>query len=198
MQFSVYLGCMSKKQIDLAVHNAVCAIYFADNSDYLSALWSVVKNLSPHLVEVLENFPSEAYQRSKAQVLSPCDPTSTEEKLTAAMKMLDFISKHNVAAKAAFDEAMERFKPKAPCRPDGRCQHAIDLGAESEGRCAPGTCQVQCLSDSTETPVMMHSGPATQEEIHRALKNHGLPVVPQSIADMRKALDGFIASRASQ
>lgn len=47
---------------EAALKAAVSAIYFADNSDYLSALWDVVKALNPDLVEVLYLNPREAYK----------------------------------------------------------------------------------------------------------------------------------------
>jgi len=43
-----------QRKIDQAVHEAVSAIYFADGADYLRALWSVVRGLSPDLSRVLE------------------------------------------------------------------------------------------------------------------------------------------------
>jgi len=35
-----------------------------------------------------------------------------------------------------------RKKPVPTCRPDGRCQYAIDLGAEGMGHCPPGKCVI--------------------------------------------------------
>lgn len=202
-KIAVYLGRM--KNIDLAVHEAVCAIYLADNNDYLSALWSVVRNLAPELLEVLENEPAKAYRMSQAQVDSQSDPSSTkcksvEKKLAAAILMLEHLQKYSLNGIMGFGEALERLK-RRPCRPDGRCQYAIDLGAESEGCCPPGKCQMQCapgLDPGSVVPVMISSEPASDEEIHEALKAHSLLVTRQSVADMRKALDGFISFRIAQ
>lgn len=49
-----------------ALKVAVAAIYFADSSDYLSALWNVVRALSPDMAKLLEENESKAYQESQA------------------------------------------------------------------------------------------------------------------------------------
>lgn len=46
-----------------ALKAAVAAIYFADSSDYLSALWSVVRALSPNTASILERNGSEAFEK---------------------------------------------------------------------------------------------------------------------------------------
>ncbi|WP_137923910.1 hypothetical protein [Cupriavidus sp. 2SB] len=51
-----------------ALHSAVAAIYFADSSDYLSALWSVVQNLAPDLVHELREYPKRAFDQSMSRV----------------------------------------------------------------------------------------------------------------------------------
>lgn len=51
-----------------ALHSAVAAIYFADSSDYLSALWSVVQHLEPELVAGLRNSPKLAFNQSMARL----------------------------------------------------------------------------------------------------------------------------------
>ena len=40
--------------------------------------------------------------------------------------------------------------------------------------------------------------PITDEEVVSALRAHGLQVVPLSISDMRKALEGFVLSRKAE
>ena len=50
--------------VNKAVHEAVSAIYFADNSDYLPALWSVVRLLAPDMAEMLEKDERQAWQTS--------------------------------------------------------------------------------------------------------------------------------------
>lgn len=44
-----------------ALQAAAAAIYFTDNSDYLRALWTVVRTLSPGLAEQLESNPRAAF-----------------------------------------------------------------------------------------------------------------------------------------
>jgi hypothetical protein len=50
--------------VDKAVYAAVSTIYFADNSDYLSALWEVVKCLNPDLADLLEEDELAAYRKA--------------------------------------------------------------------------------------------------------------------------------------
>jgi hypothetical protein len=49
-----------------ALKAAVAAIYFNDSSDYESALWTVVRELCPEMVELLEANPSGAYHQADA------------------------------------------------------------------------------------------------------------------------------------
>lgn len=44
-----------KKQLGLALGEAVTSIYLNDNSDYLSALWDIVRILNPEAAELLES-----------------------------------------------------------------------------------------------------------------------------------------------
>lgn len=44
-----------------ALDAAVSAIYFADSSDYLGYLWSVVRHLDPNIAELLERDERAAY-----------------------------------------------------------------------------------------------------------------------------------------
>jgi hypothetical protein len=64
--------------LDKAVHEAVAAIYLADNSDYLSALWSVVNLIDPKLARLLEKDEKKAYDLSEARSQGKYRPT--EEK----------------------------------------------------------------------------------------------------------------------
>ena len=53
----------STEDVEMALGEAVKAIYFADNSDYESALWAVVKLLGGmDAVDLLESDGSAAYQ----------------------------------------------------------------------------------------------------------------------------------------
>ena len=57
-----------------ALKAAVAAIYFADSSDYLPALWSTVRALSPDMAKLLEQDESKAYQESqKLQSIADLD-----------------------------------------------------------------------------------------------------------------------------
>lgn len=56
-----------------ALHAAVSAIYFADSSDYKSALWSVVRSLAPDLVDELETCPAAAWAKTQAALGAPPD-----------------------------------------------------------------------------------------------------------------------------
>ena len=49
-----------------AVKAAVAAIYFDDNADYESALWTVVHVLNPRLEELLKSNPGAAYSQATA------------------------------------------------------------------------------------------------------------------------------------
>lgn len=48
-------------RIENALEAAVAAIYFKDNSDYLPALWDVVRSLDKKTAKLLEKNPLEAY-----------------------------------------------------------------------------------------------------------------------------------------
>jgi hypothetical protein len=50
--------------VDKALAAAVGAIYFNDGADYLTALWQVVKALSPEIYELLQTDEGEAYKRT--------------------------------------------------------------------------------------------------------------------------------------
>lgn len=52
----------------LALEAAVAAIYFNDSSDYLTALWQVVRNLQPDMVDLLQSDENAAYSQVKAMV----------------------------------------------------------------------------------------------------------------------------------
>ena len=47
--------------VNRALHEAVAAIYLNDNSDYLPALWSVVRALDPKIAKLLERNGSKAF-----------------------------------------------------------------------------------------------------------------------------------------
>lgn len=47
-----------------ALHEAVSAIYFADSSDYLTALWDVVRHLAPPMADLLETNEREAFEKA--------------------------------------------------------------------------------------------------------------------------------------
>ena len=47
---------------DRALREAVTVIYLTDNSDYLPALWTVVRALNPEIAELLERDPSAAFK----------------------------------------------------------------------------------------------------------------------------------------
>ena len=46
-----------------ALREAVNAIYFNDSSDYLSALWSVVRSISPETAQLLEENERAAFEQ---------------------------------------------------------------------------------------------------------------------------------------
>ena len=52
-----------ERDIERAVTTAISTLYFADNSDYQSALWSVVSALNPETAELLENDEAAAYAK---------------------------------------------------------------------------------------------------------------------------------------
>lgn len=54
-----------------ALRAAVNAIYFDDNSDYLPALWSVVRHLDPDVAEALDRDPRVAFVRVNPDLSNP-------------------------------------------------------------------------------------------------------------------------------
>lgn len=74
-----------------ALDAAVSAIYFDDGSDFLPALWSVVRNLAPELEEELKDNPSSAWHKVQnmlaAPVAQPAADLSREvEKMVRALE----------------------------------------------------------------------------------------------------------------
>ncbi|MFG3398684.1 ead/Ea22-like family protein [Pseudomonas sp. NPDC077408] len=57
---------VERRGVSRALHEAVSAIYFDDSSDYESALWAVVRNLAPELIEELESDPSAVWHKTEA------------------------------------------------------------------------------------------------------------------------------------
>lgn len=53
---------------DQALYEAVAAIYFADSSDYITALWSVVRHLEPEMAEKLQKNEAKAYDEMHKRV----------------------------------------------------------------------------------------------------------------------------------
>lgn len=49
-------------------------------------------------------------------------------------------------------EAMEPAHSGRPCRADGRCQYAIDVGAEGIGACPAGRCIMPKPADHIASP----------------------------------------------
>lgn len=60
-----------QEAINQALDSAVSAIYFTDSSDYLPALYQVVRKLDLNLCEVLEENPSLAFKQIQARIDSP-------------------------------------------------------------------------------------------------------------------------------
>lgn len=57
-----------------ALQKAVAALYFADSSDYKTALWDVVRALSPDMAKLLEQDEAKAFQESqKLQSIADLD-----------------------------------------------------------------------------------------------------------------------------
>jgi len=61
----------SSSNVENALYEAIGAIYFADNSDYLSALWTVVSLLGgEEAVELLERDPSAAWHKYDPETIA--------------------------------------------------------------------------------------------------------------------------------
>lgn len=70
----------AKLNIAKALNAAVAAIYFDDSSDYHVALFEVVKNLAPHLVEELEDDPRAVWERTYAAArATPPSPSAAQK-----------------------------------------------------------------------------------------------------------------------
>lgn len=54
-------GSATGGAVNKAVHEAVSAIYFDDGSDYLRALWAIVRLLSPETAKLLQQDKREAW-----------------------------------------------------------------------------------------------------------------------------------------
>jgi hypothetical protein len=65
---------MMTDRVSEAIKAAVSAIYFADSADYKSALWEIVRHLSPDMALLLEKDESRAFQESqKLQSIAELD-----------------------------------------------------------------------------------------------------------------------------
>lgn len=62
-----------------ALDHAVSAIYFDDDSDFQSALWGVVKSLSPELAVELEGNPSAAWHKVQNMLAAAPSAVSQEQ-----------------------------------------------------------------------------------------------------------------------
>ena len=51
------------RRIEIALNEAIAAIYFNDNSDYLGALWNIVRFLNPEAAELLEKDEWAAFDK---------------------------------------------------------------------------------------------------------------------------------------
>lgn len=69
-----------------ALKAAVAAIYFDDSSDYCSALWEVVRALSPEMADLLEKNPQAAYHKADAGCgADNASPMSDKKESVAAL-----------------------------------------------------------------------------------------------------------------
>ena len=57
----VHKNCEVHPDVQLALQEAVGAIYFNDSSDYVSALWDVVKALNPEIYHLAGNDIKKAF-----------------------------------------------------------------------------------------------------------------------------------------
>lgn len=57
-----------------ALSAAVSAIYFDDSSDYLRALWSVVRAIDPAMADLLDRSPYQAYDAANRAAAAPREP----------------------------------------------------------------------------------------------------------------------------
>lgn len=99
-----------KPNIHCALYEAVKAIYFDDGSDYLPALWSVVRSLSPDIAQRLETSPGDALRQVEADLMScAVVDESTEQEM---LHLRDLLGKANALARLRAFE-IERLKVAA-------------------------------------------------------------------------------------
>jgi hypothetical protein len=103
----------SPVQEPVAVYDAVSAIYFADDSDYLPALWSVVRSLAPDLALLLESNPSAAWhQAEKLKDSALATPPAAQPAPTSGAKMPCGASVTNVYD--AYEAGKKAAQPAVP------------------------------------------------------------------------------------
>ena len=74
-------------QLAQALKAATAAIYFADSSDYLPALWDVVRSLSPEIAELAERDVRAAWQ--EADALADAHEAAPQQEPVAVDAMAD-------------------------------------------------------------------------------------------------------------
>lgn len=84
---------LARPSVTTALHEAVAALYFDDNSKYRGTLWNIVRSLSPSLWQLLQDNPREAY--SKAAGLTPQSLAAEINAPSADARRWHFIASRN-------------------------------------------------------------------------------------------------------
>jgi hypothetical protein len=62
------------QHIGKALHAAVSALHLGDSSDYEAALWDVIRNIAPHLVDQMEVDSGSVYALTLPEVQTEAEP----------------------------------------------------------------------------------------------------------------------------
>ncbi len=80
----------STSDVERALHEAIGAIYFADDSDYLSALWTVVSLLGgDEAVELLERDPGAAWHKYEPATIAKAKKDKETKEYMERVKDID-------------------------------------------------------------------------------------------------------------
>ncbi|HYQ23976.1 hypothetical protein [Stenotrophomonas sp.] len=122
-----------------ALHAAVSAIYFDDNSDYLSALWSVVCALNPAVGKLLERDPAAAYEATKpgntATAAQPSPVSQADALVEAARRVISDIDSgdyHGEISEATYAALQAALTARQPVASNQVVENVEQLGVDGQ------------------------------------------------------------------
>lgn len=93
------------------------------------------------ITQLREQVAAEIKQRPKWAYGFSNDSVAAQVAMSALQSIWEILG---VSDQTAAMQELKRLSDsrRKPCRSDGRCQYAIDVGMEAEGHCPPGKCNM--------------------------------------------------------